>query len=116
MASIYKRKLKTGGYTWRAVVRIQGHPTVCKCYPRKEEALDWALEIERDIKQGKFKFERFKAKRTFDDLVGHYIDSGVLEHHKSAKDTLRHLRFPEKQGCKLSMSLGALKPRRIFTC
>lgn len=93
MASIYKRKLKNGGYTWRAVVRIQGHPTVCETFFRKQEAEDWALETEREVKLGKFKFERLKAKHTFSDLVTHYLHSGALEHHRSAQDTRRHLEW-----------------------
>lgn len=39
--SIFKRKLKNG-YTWRAVIRIKGYPTICETFERK---------------QGQFKFD-----------------------------------------------------------
>lgn len=94
MASIYKRKKKDGkGFTsYRAVVRITGHPTVCEHFSRKQEAEDWAVAVEAQIKQGKFDFSRYKNKSTFNNLVDAYLVSGRLEHHKSAKDTVRHLK------------------------
>lgn len=49
MASIYKRKDKEGKVTvWRAVVRIKGYPTVCNHFDRKQEAEDWAADVERE--------------------------------------------------------------------
>lgn len=99
MASIYKRKDKDGkGFTsWRAVVRITGHPTVCEHFPRKQEAEDWAVVVEAQIKQGKFDFSRYKNKSTFNNLIDTYFAGGRLEHHKSAKDTIRHLKWWQKQ-------------------
>jgi hypothetical protein len=53
MASIFKRKSKDGkSFTWRAVVRINGYPTICKTFERKQEAEDWGKETELSIKQG----------------------------------------------------------------
>ena len=52
MASILKRKNKNGTSHWRAVVRIKGYPTVCNHFDRKQEADDWAQEVERQIKIG----------------------------------------------------------------
>jgi hypothetical protein len=43
MASIYKRK---DGKGWRAVIRMKGHPRICDHFERKQEAEDWAQEIE----------------------------------------------------------------------
>jgi len=95
MATIYKRKSKDGKRIlgWKAVIRIQGHPTVCKIFERQKEAEDWAKDIELQIKEGSFNFSRFKQKHTFDDLLNHYLASGALEHHKAAHDTLRHLTY-----------------------
>ena len=50
MATFVKRKSKKGGYTWKAIIRVQGYPTVCKNFPRKQEAEDWAAEVEGQIK------------------------------------------------------------------
>ena len=88
--SIYKRKDRNGKVTgWRVVIRLKGYPTVCKECERKEEAIDWKINTVRAIKAGQFQFERHKIQRTFSDLVDHFTQSGALEHHRSAKDTIR---------------------------
>ena len=94
MASIYKRKNKEGKTCgWRAVIRATGYPIVCKQFERKQEAEDWATSVEQQIRSGQFKFERHKVQRTFSELVDHFMQSGALEHHRSARDTTRHLEY-----------------------
>lgn len=96
MASIYKRKDtdgKKGKPSWRAVIRIKGYPTVCKTSERKQELIDWAQEVERQIKNGQFNFDHYKNQHTFEQLVDRYIQDGILEHHRSADDTHRHLKY-----------------------
>lgn len=94
MASIFKRKSKTGkGYTWRAVIRKKGHPVVCDTFTRKELAEDWARETEQEIKIGQYKFGQQGKKQTFGQLIDRYIGDGVLDHHKSKRDTVRHLAY-----------------------
>ena len=91
MASISKRTNKEGRITWRAVIRLQGHPTVCKTFSRKKEAEDWASFTERDIKLGKYQFQR--QNHTYGDRLERFINDGALEHHRSLRDTLRHLDY-----------------------
>lgn len=93
MASIQKRKNKNGTSHWRAVVRIKGFPTVCNHFERKQEADDWAQEVERQIKMGQFKFDRVNTHRTFADLVERYISDGALEHLRAQKDAVRHMNY-----------------------
>jgi len=93
MASFYKRKNKNCTTVWRAVIRIKGYPTVCKTDHRKQELLDWAQDTERKIKNGQFNFDQYKNQHTFEDLVDRYIQNGILEHHRSADDTKRHLNY-----------------------
>lgn len=93
MASIFQRTNKDGPKVWRAVIRIKGHPTVCDHFLRKQEALDWATETERQIKVGKYNFAKSEQKKTVADLIDRYIDDGALDHHKAAKDTKRHLEY-----------------------
>lgn len=93
MASIYKRKNKNGTSHWRAVVRIDGYPAVCNHFDRKQEADDWASDIERQIKAGKFKFDQHNKQHTYGDVVDRFTTSGALEHHKSSEDTIRHLKY-----------------------
>jgi len=93
MASIFKRKNANGTTVWRAVVRIKGYPSVCTHWDRKQEAEDWAHDVERQIKAGQFKFDQHKQLHTFSELVDRYISDGALEHHRSADDTLCHLNY-----------------------
>ena len=111
MASIQKRKNKNGTSHWRAVVRLKGYPTVCNHFDRKQEAEDWALDVERQIKQGKFNFSRHKYQHTFSELVDHFTNNGALEHHRSAKDSTRHLNYwRERLG---GFSLVHLTPEKL---
>ena len=71
MASIYKRK---DGKGWRAVVRIQGYPTVCDHFERKEEAKDWALDLERQIKAGQYKFNQQYENSYYNFVLGCFVN------------------------------------------
>lgn len=93
MASIYKRKNANGTTVWRAVVRIDGYPAVCSHWDREQEAEDWALGIERQIKLGQFKFDQHNQVHTFAHLIERYLNDGAIEHHRSADDTRRHLAY-----------------------
>lgn len=109
---IYKCKDHNGKVVgWRAVVRIKGYPTVCRQWERKEESNDWKIDTIRQIKAGHFQFERHKIQRTFSDLVDHFKQSGALEHHRSAKDTVPHLEYwKERLG---EYALVYLTPERL---
>ena len=94
MASIYKRKDKKGKTIgWRAVVRMKGYPTICKQHDRQEEAEDWAADVEREIKQGRFNVNLYKSQHTFIELLERYRNDGALEHIRSLDDVIRHLEY-----------------------
>jgi integrase len=93
MASVYKRKNEDGTVCWRAVVRIKGHPSVCNHFERKQEADDWAADVERQIRLGQYRFDRHNVTNTFSNLADRFLRDGALEHHRSAKDTLRHIAY-----------------------
>lgn len=111
MASIYKRKNENGSSVWRAVVRIKGYPSVCNHFERKQEAEDWSQAIERQIKAGQFKFDQHNHINTFSSLCERYLQDGVLEHHRSKKDTLRHIAYWQSR--LNSFSLVHLTPELI---
>lgn len=103
MASIYKRNKK-----WRVVIRMQGYPTICKTFDRKEEAQDWAAQQEQKIKKGRFNFTLHNKLSTLNDLIERFKNDGMLEHHKSCKDTQRHLDYwKEKLGAYALVHLSA---------
>lgn len=91
MASFIKRKNKDGTYSWRALVRLKGFPTLCKSFDRKQEAEDWARDTESSIKQGRYNFSTTNTHYTFEDLVRRYESDGHLEHLKSAYSMRLHL-------------------------
>ena len=93
MASVYKRKNDGGTACCRAVVRIKGHPPVCNHFDRKQEADGWAADVERQIRLGQYRFDRHSVTNTFSDLADRFLRDGALEHHRSAKDTLRHIAY-----------------------
>lgn len=94
MASIYKRKEKgEKGVRWRVVIRVKRYPTVCDTFDRKQEVEDWSKEIERQIKSGQYNFNQNKHLNTFNQLVERFLSDGGLEHHRSKKNTLRHLDY-----------------------
>lgn len=93
MASIYKRDNSNGTKVWRAVVRIKGYPTVCNHFDRKQEAEDWAADIERKIKLGQYNFNLHKNRHTFAELLERYQNDGALEHIRSIEDVIRHLEY-----------------------
>lgn len=96
--SIFKRKL-VNGYSWRAVIRTKGHPTVCETFDRKQEAEDWERETKKQIKSGKYRFTKPSQKKTLAELIDCYIRDAVNEHHKASADSKRHLSyFREKLG------------------
>jgi integrase len=93
MASVQKRVNKNGTFHWRVLIRLKGYPTVCNHFDRKKEADDWAQAVERQIKAGKYKFDRANHQRAFLELVERYKADGILDHLKSAKDVRRHLEY-----------------------
>ena len=93
MASVYKRKNNDGTTCWRAVVRIKGHPSVSNHFERKQEADDWAADIERQIRLGQYRFDRYGVTNTLSNLADRYLHDGALEHHRSAKDMVRHINY-----------------------
>lgn len=104
MVSIYKRK--DGKKGWRMVIRIQGYPTICRHYERKQEAIDETKEIEHAIRHGTFKFDQKNHLQTFNQVVDRFISDGALQHHRSAADTLRHLNYwKDRLGCYALMHL-----------
>jgi integrase len=94
MAAVYKRPSRTGkGYTWRVTVTLPGKKRICKSFPRKELAASWAEETRYKVKHGHYEFQLLKQNYTFKDLVDRYVDDGLLEHYRSKRDTLRHLKY-----------------------
>lgn len=46
IATIYKRKLLSGNFSWRVQLRRKGYPTFCLSFDTEIEARQWAKEHE----------------------------------------------------------------------
>lgn len=97
MATIDRRKGKNG-ITYRARVRVRGH-TVAASFRRKTDALDWARQIETDLKRGKLVPSSQALRRTFSDMVERYLDEVLpaKRHNKDQKNPTRHLNWWRRQ-------------------
>jgi integrase len=69
MATFQKHISKTGKPTYRAMVRLKGHPVETGTFDRLTDAREWAAKVERAIKDGRMGVSR---KRTFGELVAEY--------------------------------------------
>ena len=110
MPSVYKQFDKNGNHiSWRATVRITGHPSINKSFKKKAEAQIWAQSTENEIKTGTYTYEREnQLKRTMKDLIDRYIEEGVKGRHKSEKTTIRLLNYFKR-------TMGAYALRYVTT-
>lgn len=60
MATIEKRPREDGKVSWRASVRLKGHPTYSETFEIKEDAELWASNLEASLKGGSFIFHTMK--------------------------------------------------------
>jgi integrase len=86
MATIEKRKGKKGT-TYRATVRRSGYPRQIKTFPSRQDAQDWADELERDIRDRRLAPHRLAQRKTLSDAVDKYLPT--IAETKNYKDTHR---------------------------
>jgi hypothetical protein len=75
---IEKRTNKDGSSTYRARVRIKGHPYVRESFSSLTLAKKWKRDTESAIEQGRFQFSSQEKKHTFAELVDRYIQTILL--------------------------------------
>ncbi len=75
---IYGIHLQKKSYAWRAVIRIEGYPTVCKTLKRTKRSRRLGKETERSIKSGASSFN--KIQHTYADLIDRLMLDGAIEH------------------------------------
>lgn len=97
MATIELRRADDGTISYRAKVRLKGHPTEYATFKRKTDATKWAQSIEAAIREGRH-FKTVEAKRrTFAELVERYFEEVLPERPKNAVNTRRHLTYWKKK-------------------
>ncbi len=75
MPGIEKRTNKDGSFTYRARVRIKGHPSISESFNSLTLAKKWKRNTESAIEQGRFQFSSLEKKHTLAELVDRYIET-----------------------------------------
>ena len=88
MATLKKRKAKDGTVTWQAVIRRTGYPTQAKTFPTKQQAEDWASDIERDIRDRRIDPKALAERKTLSAGITLYLEKEAPK-MKSEKDVRR---------------------------
>lgn len=93
MATIEVRRADDGTVSYRAKVRLKGHPPEHATFKRKTDATKWAHSVEAAMREGRY-FKTAEAKKhTFADLVDRYLKEVLPDRPKNAANTQRHLQF-----------------------
>lgn len=77
MAIIETRKSNSGAVSYRARVRLQGHPEHSQTFARKTDARDWARQIEADLKRGRHLPSQAAARRTVAQMIDRYVGQSL---------------------------------------
>jgi integrase len=76
MADIFKRS-GPKGTSYRARVRIVGHPPRTRTFERKTDAREWARQVEADLKRNRDFPQRQHQRKTLAELIGRYRQEGL---------------------------------------
>lgn len=93
MATIESRRADDGTTTYRAKVRLKGHPPVSGTFQRITDAKRWIQSTEAAIREGRY-FKTAEAKRhTLADLIDRYQREVLPYKPKNGANTQHHLRY-----------------------
>jgi integrase len=90
MASIEQRETKLGKITYRAKVRIKGHPEQNASFDKISDARKWAAKIESSINEGRYCSE--SRKHTLAETIDKYCEK-ILPTKKKSSDQLAQLNW-----------------------
>ena len=74
MKGIDKRIHKNGAVSYRARVRIKGHPVLSQSFASKILAMKWKRDTESAVEQGKYEYSQPGSKNTLAELIDRYIE------------------------------------------
>lgn len=111
MQGIEKRINKDGSFTYRARVRIKGHPSVSESFSSLALAKKWKRNTESAIEQDRYQFSPAEKKYTLAELIDRYIEMILPTKPKNARNVKQHLLWWKKElgHCLLSN----IKPSQI---
>ncbi len=91
MKGIDKRTHKDGTVSYRARVRIKGHPVLIQSFASKILAMKWKRDTESAIERGSFTYEKPGSKHTLSELIDRYIERVLPTKPKNARNVRQHL-------------------------
>jgi integrase len=91
LKGIDKRTHKDGTVSYRARVRIKGHPVLSQSFASKTLAMKWKRDTESAVEQGKYEYAKLGSKNTLAELIDRYIDKVLPSKPKNARNVRQHL-------------------------
>jgi len=88
---IDKRTHKDGTVSYRARVRIKGHPVLIQSFTSKTLAIKWKRDTESAIERGIFNYKKSESKHTLSELIDRYIEKVLPSKPKNARNVRQHL-------------------------
>ena len=111
MATIRKRRTKSGQPRYTAEIRLKGSPSLSNTFARKAEAREWATRIESEIRNGRL-LPRIEAeKHTVAEAIERFRAERASEYGNNWRNQNRLLKWwDQRLG---SVTLGQLTPATI---
>ena len=91
MKGIDKRTHKDGTVSYRARVRIKGHPVLIQSFASKTLAMKWKRDTESAVERGTFTYKKPGSKHTLSELIDRYIERVLPIKPKNARNVRQHL-------------------------
>ncbi len=91
MKGIDKRIHKNETVSYRARVRIKGHPVLSQSFASKTLAMKWKRDTESAVEQGKYQYSQPGSKNTLAELINRYIEKVLPSKPKNARNVRQHL-------------------------
>ena len=91
MKGIDKRTHKDRTVSYRARVRIKGHPVLIQSFASKTLAMKWKRDTESAAEKGKYAFDKPGSKNTLAELIDRYIERVLPSKPKNARNVRQHL-------------------------
>jgi hypothetical protein len=111
MKGIDKRTHKDGTVSYRARVRIKGHPVLIQSFISKTLAMKWKRDSESAIERGIFTYEKPGNKHTLSELIDRYTEKVLPTKPKNARNVRHHFLWWKRElGSHL---LSDIKPNLI---
>ena len=103
--------------SYRARVRIKGHPVLIQSFASKTLAMKWKRDTESAVEQGKYEYSKLGSKNTLAELIDRYIDKVLPSKPKNARNVCQHLLWWKQElGYCFPISNRAWLHKNVMNC